>query len=130
MATRKALLNYTFPELIEKIKQGLKQKPSDFFSRTPNSVLFWNGLFYLALIIITIYSFQAGACISLITSVFYLALTLDETDLDDHLWIYSTALFWLCILLFAFVSLFYYTIVKPITRFNEWLNKPKPQQNH
>lgn len=124
MSKRKPLLEYTIPEVWQSLKQGLKQKPSDFFSKTPNSVLLWNGLFYALFIGLTIYDWQIGACIACLTSLFYLACTVDETDLTYHYWIYASWLFWFAVLVMIIISFIYYVFVKPIDKFNTWLDDP------
>lgn len=97
------------------------------WNKSPNSVKFWNGLVLLGLIISGVISSDLLYIEWGFMSVFALALAFDgmsdDKNLDKHIWIYFTPLFWgmLLVALIIMGCISFYDRV--IVKFNNWLNK-------
>ena len=120
--TAKELLKNSGKELVNFIKA--------FFTETPNSVLFWNSLLYIATIIgYIIAPLPTAFFTAFVGSIFFLVMIIDLGDkFHNHLWIGLTGLFWLILCVFGIILLGEYLYNHTIIPFNNWLNKPKISQ--
>lgn len=107
----------------------IKNLIEDIRSEMTNSILFWNALYYIALIGSMFYDMEIATGIwgisSIIGLLFGFAAVFDDDDehfFIRNLWFYTTIV---ALIIYAGV-IFYFIIVRPIRKliksFNNWLN--------
>ena len=106
----------------------IKNLIEDIRSEVTNSILFWNALYYIALIGSMFYDMEIATGIWGVSSIIGLLLgfgaVFDEDDnfFIKHLWIYTTIV---ALMIYACVIL-YFIAWRPISflikKFNNWLN--------
>ena len=121
----KTLLKKTPRQLFN---ENVVEEFKKFIKKTPNSVLFWNGLLYFLFFVAWIVvGHECAGIVSGVGSLFYLALILDDNDTDAelHLWPPLTILFWFFIALMLVLGFFYLIYIFTVKPFNDWLDRLK-----
>ena len=89
-----------------------------------NSEIFWNGLLYIAYIILAFINIEIALCLSGIGSIIMLGALCDDAE-KFKLWFPLTLVFYFCSIV-AFVGIILFAIHTQTTeKFNNWLNKTK-----
>lgn len=101
-----------------------------FLRETPNSVLFWNGLVLLGLIMIGFISMPTLAILLALGSCLTIAIIIDTSlenkgNIRNHLWINFMPIIWFTFLIVTIIDGIITLYHKFIIPFNKWLNKSK-----
>jgi len=107
------------------LNENVVESFKKFIAKTPNSVLFWNGLAYLLFFAVWIVGGNDWAgLISGLGSLLYLGLVFDgnDSDTDLHLWPPLTFLFWIFIGIILVLGLLYLIYIYTLAPFNMWLD--------
>lgn len=120
----KTFLDKTPRETIKVTYKDIVNTLKKFWIETPNSILFWNIMFYIAFFITLIFSIEIAAIISSVGSLFILAIIIDG-DNKIHHWYMVTIIFWFTIFIVCFFGIMYVVYYYTIKRFNTWLDNLK-----
>lgn len=97
----------------------MKEIIKKFIKETPNSVLFWNAMYYVVLIASAFYDIDLMIFLYGISSLFAIAIMIDKDgDMENHLWITTSIP-----VLFIFVVFgIGFAIGYPLYKFVFWIN--------
>jgi len=93
-----------------------------------NSAIFWNSLLLIALIVLTIISYEFGVVLyimmSFLTIGFFMDVsTMSEEEWNRNLWIYITAPFIAALVLVGIGAGIFWIYDQTVNRFNCYINK-------
>ena len=95
--------------------------------KTPNSVLFWNGLVFLGFIVAFFVNIEVFVTVQGLASIFALAIVFDGDADKNQIWILGTAFFWLALSFVAVLGLGSWIGSLTVERFNNWLDKKREE---